>query len=173
MHRYCPKCENDCFEKQGTAILKSLVTLIQKQNAEVEISKQITDLLTPTKMISNASNKNKMTVLKYSQNLHLQKKNVAKHIPSTTQRERKPLKKKRDLNIIVIVSGSQKYRKSIEIKRAFSKVFPIQKNLSVAFNTVRANIFLKFSTSQEADEVFSSWKLDYPGPKTILRKTIS
>ena len=49
VHWYCSKCENDCLQKQGTTFLKSLVTLNQRQSAEIEISKQTTDLLTSNK----------------------------------------------------------------------------------------------------------------------------
>ena len=47
------------------------------------------------------------------------------------------------------------------------------KNLVVAFNTAQENILLEFSNSQEADEVFSNWKLEYLGGKTNIRKTNS
>ena len=81
-------------------------------------------------------------------------------------------KKQREVNTILIVSGNQKYRDSFEIKRAFSKVFP-KKKLVVVFNTARGNFLLKFSNPQEADEVFSNWKLEYLGPQTNIRKASS
>ena len=49
VHWYCPKYENICLQKLGTTILKSLVTLNQKQNAEIEISEPTTDLFTSIK----------------------------------------------------------------------------------------------------------------------------
>ena len=38
-HWYCPTCKNNSLQKQGTNILKSLVTLNQRRNAEIETSK--------------------------------------------------------------------------------------------------------------------------------------
>ena len=49
VHWYCPKYEHICLQKLGTTILKSLVTLNQKQNAEIEISEPTTDLFTSIK----------------------------------------------------------------------------------------------------------------------------
>ena len=49
VHSFCPKCENVCLQKQGTTILKSLVSVKQKQKAEIDISEQTTDLLTSNK----------------------------------------------------------------------------------------------------------------------------
>ena len=46
--------------------------------------------------------------------------------PSPSTRQQIPRNKEKDLSTILIVSGNQKYRDSIEIKRAFSKIFPIK-----------------------------------------------
>ena len=44
------------------------------------------------------------------------------------------------------------------------------KKMVVAFNTARGNIHLEFLSSEEADEVFNSWRPNYFGTKTTIRK---
>ena len=124
--------------------MKSLVTLNHRQSAEIEISKQTTDLLT--------SNKQNFQSIKQKQTENTQipsgstfaekTKNTSKHIPTTIQTLREPSKKKRDVNTILIDSGNRKYRDSIEIKRTFCKVFPMKKFVA-AFNTARGIIQLE------------------------------
>ena len=163
VHWYCPKCENDTLQKQGMTIMKSLKTLNQWYNNESEIRKQETDLL----MSINTD----IEIIKEktpSGNTYAEKAKIARK-PSPSTRQQIPRNKEKDLSTILIVSGNQKYRDSIEIKRAFSKIFPMKK-LIVAVNTARGNIHLEFLNSQEADEVFSNWKADYLGTKTSIRK---
>ena len=54
----------------------------------------------------------------------------------------------------------------------FSKDIP-KKKVVVTSNTARRNIHMEFSTSQDADEVFSKWNWDYRGPKNNIRKASS
>ena len=124
-------------------------------------------------MISKASSKNKLKIFKPLHEVHSQRKQkiIRRIFPLQLKHCGKP-QRKRDLNTISIVKGNQKYRESFEIRRAFSKVFPM-KQLVVAFNTARGNIHIEFWASQEADEVFSDWKSEYLGPKTNKRKASS
>ena len=110
--------------------MKSLKTLNQWYNNESEIRKQETDLLT--------SIKTDIEIIKEkapSGNTYAEKAKIArKHSPST--RQQIPRNKEKDLSTILIVSGNQKYRDSIEYKRALLKIFSM-KNMIVAFNTAR------------------------------------
>ena len=70
------------------------------------------------------------------------------------------------------VSSSQKLTNSIEIKRELAKFFPF-KRLVYACNTDRGNIHLEVHSSQEADDVFSSWQENVFGTNTSVRKPSS
>ena len=73
VHWYCTNCENKCFQKQDTTILKSLVTLNQRQNAEIEISEQTTDLFTSLKNDIQSVKQKQTEKLKSSEEFYLQK----------------------------------------------------------------------------------------------------
>ena len=51
VHWYSPKHENKCLQKQGMTLWKSLVAFNQRQNAEIELSEQTTDLFTSIKNV--------------------------------------------------------------------------------------------------------------------------
>ena len=61
----------------------------------------------------------------------------------------------RDPNKILIITGKQKFRDNIEIKRTFAKLFPLKK-LVYALTTARGNTHLEFLTVEEADNVLKS-----------------
>ena len=75
----------------------------------------------------------------------------------------------RDPNKILIITGKQKFRDSIEIKRTFAKLFPLKK-LIYAFTTARGNTHLEFLTVEEADNVLKSWNPEFFGGESIARK---
>ena len=122
---YCPKCENDCLQKQGATILKSLVTLNHRQSAEIEISKQTTDLLKSIKQnFQSIKQKQTENTQIPSGSAFVEKtKNTSKHIPTTTQTLREPSKKQRDVNTILIVSGNQNIDIVLKLKELFVKSF--------------------------------------------------
>ena len=94
-------------------IMKSLKTLNQWYNNESEIRKQETDLL--------MSIKTDIEIIKEktpSGNIYAEKAKIAR-TPSPSTRQQIPRNKEKDLSTILIVSGNQKHRDSIEIKRAF------------------------------------------------------
>ena len=85
-------------------------------------------------------------------------------VEKATDPPTKPIE--RDLTKILIVSNPKKLTNSIEIKKEFAKFF-LFKRLFHAFNTARGNIHLYFYSSQEAEDVFSSWHENILG--TILQ----
>ena len=86
---------------------------------------------------------------------------------NTVEKSRDPPTKRieHDLTKILIVSNSKKLTKSIKTKR--DKLF-LLKQLVYAFNTARGNIHLEFHSSQEADDVFSSWHENILGTNTSV-----
>ena len=75
----------------------------------------------------------------------------------------------RDPNKILIITGKQKIRDSIEIKRTFAKRFPLKK-LVYAFTTARGNTHLEFLTVEEADNILKSWNPEFFGGDSVARK---
>ena len=96
----------------------------------MEISKQTKDLV-----ISNINNLHSMQKKQTGKTqiplritfAEKTTKKVLKLIPSKTQTKREPQKKERHLNAILIVSDNHQYRVITDIKRTFTKVFPIEK----------------------------------------------
>ena len=75
----------------------------------------------------------------------------------------------RDPNKILIITGKQKFRDSVEIKRTFAKLFRLNK-LVYVFTTARGNTHLKFLTVEEADLFLKSWNPEFFGEKSVARK---
>ena len=61
-----------------------------------------------------------------------------------------------DSNKISIITGKQKFRGTVEIKRTFAKVFALKIIVSV-FTTARGNTHLEFPTVEAADKVLKYW----------------
>ena len=76
----------------------------------------------------------------------------------------------RDPNKILIITGKQKFRDSVEIKRTFAKLFPLKK-LVYASTTARGNTLLEFLTVQEADIVLKAWNPDFFVGDSVARKS--
>ena len=77
----------------------------------------------------------------------------------------------RDLSKILTVSKTNTYENSVAIKKNFDKHFP-RKRLVFAFHTVRGNIHLEFFTKDESEEVFTSWKSNFLGSETLIKKAV-
>ena len=75
----------------------------------------------------------------------------------------------RDPNKILIMTGKQKFRDSIEIKRTFTKLVPLKK-LLYAFTTARGNTHLDLLTVEEADNVLKSRNFEFFGGDSVARK---
>ena len=77
----------------------------------------------------------------------------------------------RDPNKILIITGKQKFRDSVEIKRTFAKLFPLKK-LVYASTTARGNTLVEFLTVEEADIVFlKAWNPDFFVGDSVARKS--
>ena len=63
------------------------------------------------------------------------------------------------------------YDNSVDIKKDFAKHFPLTR-LVFAFHTIRCNIHLEFFTKDEAEEVFTSWKSNFLGSETLIKKAV-
>ena len=66
----------------------------------------------------------------------------------------------RDPRNILLIKTNQKFRDSIEIKRAFASYYP-NKKLRYAFITARGSIDLEFTTPEEADCVLQVWRAEF------------
>ena len=89
----------------------------------------------------------------------------AKEEVGNVNKQRSP----RDPNKILMITGKQKFRDSIEIKRTFSKLFSLKK-LVYAFTSARGNTHLEFLTVEEADNVLKSWNPEIFGGDSVARK---
>ena len=69
----------------------------------------------------------------------------------------------------MIVAGEKTFRDSVEIKRTFPKHFPLQKLVN-AFTTARGNTHFELSLMEDAEIVLESWKSDYFGGDSVVRK---
>ena len=63
---------------------------------------------------------------------------------------RSATRQNRDPRNILLIKTNQKFRDSIDIKRAFASIYPNTK-LLYAFITARGSIHLEFTTPEEAD----------------------
>ena len=74
----------------------------------------------------------------------------------------------RDPRNILLIKTNQKFRDSIEIKRAFASNYP-NKKLLYAFITARDSIHLEFTTPEEADCVLEGWWAEFFGGDSSAR----
>ena len=75
----------------------------------------------------------------------------------------------RDSRNLLLIKSNQKFRDSIEIKKAFASIYP-NKKILYAFITARGSIHLEFTTPEEADCVLQGWKAEYFGGDSSARR---
>ena len=171
VHWYCTKCEDKCLQGKSSNVWKALNQTNQRQKKDNETRKQKTqliesvkkDLLTiKLKLDSPEQATSYATVAKTEPP---DRKVDPKEEVGNVNKERSP----RDPNNILITTGKQKFRDSIEIKRTFTKLFPLKK-LVYAFTTTRGNTHLDLLTVEEADNVLKSRNPEFFGADSVARK---
>ena len=70
---------------------------------------------------------------------------------------------------ILLIKTNQKFRDSIEIKKAFASIYPNKKSLYV-FITARGSIHLEFTTPEKADCVLQGWRAELFGGDSSARR---
>ena len=74
----------------------------------------------------------------------------------------------RNSNKILLITGKQRFRNSVELKRTYAKFFPVKK-LVYAFTTARGNTHVEFDTVEEAEIVLKSRKPEFFGRNLAAR----
>ena len=172
VHWYCKICNTRASQLLPKKFTDAVDNISRKQDANetarMEDYQQLKEIKESLQQMNSTINefweKNQPVYANYADAVkNVQINTVEKPTDSPTKRI------ECDLTKILIVSNSKKLTNSIEMKREFAKFFPL-KQLLYAFNTARGNIHLEFHSSQQADNVFSSWHEKILGTNTSVRK---
>ena len=171
VHWYCTKCEEKSLQGKSSNVWKALNQINHRQKKDIETRKQETqliesmkkDLLTIKLKLDNPEQATSYATVAKTEPPDL--KFDPKEEVGNVNKQRSP----RDPNKILIITGKQKFRGSIEIKRTFAKLFPLKK-LVYAFTTARGNTHLEFLTVEKAATVLKSWNPEFFGGDSVARK---
>ena len=168
VHWCCSKCEDKHLQGRSTKVWKPLNAINRQHKKETENRKtkiqsmesKKKDLLTIKLKLDNPTStqplENYADKVKTNRN-ETQTKCTTRSTIKTKCTTRSTIKsgtrQNRDPHNILLIKTNQKFRDSLEIKKAFASIDP-NKKLLYAFITARGSIHLEFTTPEEADCVW-------------------
>ena len=143
-------------QKKETEIRKTEIQIMESMKKDLLTIKLKLDNPTSTQPLENYADK-----VKTNRNETQTKRTT--DIRSGTRQNRDPRN-------ILLIKTNQKFRGSIEIKKAFASTYP-NKKLLYAFITARGSIHLEFTIPEEADCNLQGWTDEFFSGDSSARRT--